>query len=110
MPRNSGAKAGTRNEHRFAQADTSPKSGDWGTNRPFRDLVDDVRCRRLCSHKRLFLFSLRGNIRKRKAPMILRHRGFGQNGAGEETRTLDVHLGKVVLYQLSYARKAGCKE
>ncbi len=35
-------------------------------------------------------------------------RGLG-NGAGEETRTLDVHLGKVVLYQLSYARKAGCK-
>ena len=33
-----------------------------------------------------------------------------KNGAGEETRTLDVHLGKVVLYQLSYARKAGCKE
>ena len=30
--------------------------------------------------------------------------GFGLNGAGEETRTLDVHLGKVVLYQLSYAR------
>jgi hypothetical protein len=28
------------------------------------------------------------------------------NGAGEETRTLDVHLGKVVLYQLSYARSA----
>ena len=27
-----------------------------------------------------------------------------KNGAGEETRTLDVHLGKVVLYQLSYAR------
>ena len=27
--------------------------------------------------------------------------------AGEETRTLDVHLGKVVLYQLSYAREAG---
>ena len=26
------------------------------------------------------------------------------NGAGEETRTLDVHLGKVVLYQLSYSR------
>ena len=33
-----------------------------------------------------------------------------ENGAGEETRTLDVHLGKVVLYQLSYARDAGCKE
>jgi hypothetical protein len=29
------------------------------------------------------------------------------NGAGEETRTLDVHLGKVVLYQLSYARESG---
>jgi hypothetical protein len=33
-----------------------------------------------------------------------------KNGAGEETRTLDVHLGKVVLYQLSYARKSGCKK
>ena len=35
--------------------------------------------------------------------------GF-ENGAGEETRTLDVHLGKVVLYQLSYTRRAGCKK
>ena len=26
------------------------------------------------------------------------------NGAGEGIRTLDIHLGKVVLYQLSYAR------
>ncbi len=25
-------------------------------------------------------------------------------GASEEVRTLDIHLGKVVLYQLSYAR------
>ena len=31
------------------------------------------------------------------------------NGAGEETRTLDVHLGKVVLYQLSYTRRAGAR-
>ena len=30
-----------------------------------------------------------------------------ENGAGEEVRTLDVHLGKVVLYQLSYAREKG---
>ena len=30
---------------------------------------------------------------------------FG-DGAGEETRTLDVYLGKVVLYQLSYTRIA----
>ncbi len=27
-----------------------------------------------------------------------------KSGAGEEIRTLDSHLGKVVLYQLSYAR------
>ena len=27
-----------------------------------------------------------------------------KNGASEEVRTLDIHLGKVVLYQLSYAR------
>ena len=26
------------------------------------------------------------------------------SGASEEVRTLDIHLGKVVLYQLSYAR------
>ena len=32
------------------------------------------------------------------------------NGAGEQTRTVDVHLGKVVLYQLSYARRQGCKK
>ena len=31
--------------------------------------------------------------------------GFFEDGAGEETRTLDVHLGKVVLYQLSYSRE-----
>ncbi len=27
-----------------------------------------------------------------------------ENGAGERIRTVDSHLGKVVLYQLSYAR------
>ena len=27
-----------------------------------------------------------------------------KNGAGEEARTLDIYLGKVVLYQLSYTR------
>jgi hypothetical protein len=26
-------------------------------------------------------------------------------GAGEEIRTLDIYLGKVTLYQLSYSRK-----
>lgn len=29
---------------------------------------------------------------------------LGFNGAGEEARTLDFHLGRVALYQLSYAR------
>ena len=28
-----------------------------------------------------------------------------KDGAGEEIRTLDIHLGRVALYQLSYARK-----
>ncbi len=28
-------------------------------------------------------------------------------GAGDRTRTGDIHLGKVVLYQLSYARLVG---
>ena len=28
-----------------------------------------------------------------------------KNGAGDETRTHDSHLGKVMLYQLSYTRK-----
>lgn len=32
--------------------------------------------------------------------------GF-KNGASEEVRTLDIYLGKVVLYQLSYARLRG---
>gem|GEM_PF-7103250 len=32
-----------------------------------------------------------------------------QSGAGDATRTRDVHLGKVVLYQLSYARKTGLR-
>ena len=31
-------------------------------------------------------------------------RGFPESGAGEEARTLDLNLGKVALYQLSYSR------
>ena len=30
---------------------------------------------------------------------------WGQYGAGKEVRTLDLYLGKVSLYQLSYSRK-----
>ena len=33
-----------------------------------------------------------------------------KNGAGNETRTRDSYLGKVVLYQLSYARSKGVRE
>ena len=29
---------------------------------------------------------------------------FPESGAGEESRTLDLNLGKVALYQLSYSR------
>ena len=36
------------------------------------------------------------------APARPMHRGM--NGAGEESRTLDLNLGKVALYQLSYSR------
>jgi hypothetical protein len=32
---------------------------------------------------------------------------FFKPGAGEESRTLDLNLGKVALYQLSYSRKRG---
>ena len=35
---------------------------------------------------------------------FLRHRYTGKRRAGDEARTRDVHLGKVVLYQLSYTR------
>jgi hypothetical protein len=34
---------------------------------------------------------------------------LGKNGAGEEARTLDFHLGRVALYQLSYARNKNKK-
>jgi hypothetical protein len=54
-------------------------------------------------YKLTVLFRWISNPLKRRNPLL--RRGF-QNGAGEETRTLDVHLGKVVLYQLSYARKS----
>ena len=37
-------------------------------------------------------------------PLKRLFRGFGGSGAGEGIRTLDINLGKVALYQLSYAR------
>jgi hypothetical protein len=35
---------------------------------------------------------------------LLRQPASGETGAGEESRTLDLNLGKVALYQLSYSR------
>jgi hypothetical protein len=43
------------------------------------------------------------NLGNKKPRNLLGYGALCENGAGEETRTLDVHLGKVVLYQLSYA-------
>ena len=40
-------------------------------------------------------------------PVIKKEAAFGfpfKTGAGEESRTLDLNLGKVALYQLSYSR------
>jgi hypothetical protein len=34
---------------------------------------------------------------------------FYQTGAGKESRTLDLNLGKVALYQLSYSRDSSLK-
>ncbi len=39
----------------------------------------------------------------KKTPYIVRYTGF-EFGAGNETRTRDLNLGKVALYQLSYSR------
>lgn len=39
--------------------------------------------------------------------IVARRRAACQSGAGEETRTPDIFLGKEVLYQLSYTRKTG---
>jgi hypothetical protein len=42
-------------------------------------------------------------LSKMKTGEIERNRGISER-AGDEARTRDVHLGKVVLYQLSYTR------
>ncbi len=42
-------------------------------------------------------------MRRTKTPDIARYPGF-LFGAGNETRTRDLNLGKVALYQLSYSR------
>ena len=37
------------------------------------------------------------------------HERRGESGAGNETRTRDLNLGKVPLYQLSYSRIVSCR-
>jgi hypothetical protein len=56
---------------------------------------------------------LRRAIRNLLAPRMLVERNRDLQvvfGAGNETRTRDSYLGKVVLYQLSYARSKGYEE
>ncbi len=58
--------------------------------------------------KRLFINSQVMRNRKQKTPNICTiYRRFSMFGAGNEIRTRDPNLGKVVLYQLSYSRKRG---
>ena len=42
---------------------------------------------------------------RRKKGKCIAHFPFFNCGAGEESRTLDLYLGKVSLYQLSYSRE-----
>ena len=48
-------------------------------------------------------FKKYNKINKKKAPIF--RSGLFESGAGNETRTRDPNLGKVVLYQLSYSRR-----
>ncbi len=51
------------------------------------------------------------HLTRPESPLLVAASGpaevFGEIGAGNETRTRDPDLGKVVLYQLSYSRKIG---
>jgi hypothetical protein len=50
----------------------------------------------------IFIFLNFGNFAKKKGSRSASF--FSYSGAGEESRTLDLNLGKVALYQLSYSR------
>ncbi len=49
-----------------------------------------------------------GQVKNKKAPkglcLNIPHCACSMYGAGKESRTLDLNLGKVALYQLSYSR------
>ena len=44
------------------------------------------------------------SIQIEKGPILIKYRAFIISGAGNQIRTGDLNLGKVALYQLSYAR------
>jgi hypothetical protein len=49
---------------------------------------------------------MRTKVRARKNRMSATHSSGSCSGAGNESRTRDLNLGKVALYQLSYSRFA----
>ena len=57
----------------------------------------------VAARERLRPFNARVTAKQEKRESALRTFPF-QFGAGEESRTLDLYLGKVSLYQLSYSR------
>ncbi len=61
------------------------------------------------SHKSRSSFEIKNKRYPRpcKAKFVCKFSGFKfevENGAGDKIRTCDIHLGRVALYQLSYAR------
>ena len=58
------------------------------------------------AHPNAFCSRFPTSAGKRPAEIIKKNpgRGAGEPGAGDEIRTRDIYLGKVVLYQLSYSR------
>ena len=55
----------------------------------------------------VLFFRPHGGLQYKKRPGQLPDRAFFLFGAGERVRTVDLYLGKVPLYQLSYTRE-GC--
>jgi len=74
----------------------SPQAGPAPPDRACN--VNEVPCCCPCSYDSV------ANARKQKAHPFGRAFHFENHGAGKEARTLDLYLGKVSLYQLSYSR------
>jgi hypothetical protein len=80
------------------QKQNSPGNGVDGAAELWRRVPESNRAKRICNplHNR---FANAPCAKKREARASL-----FETGAGKESRTLDLNLGKVALYQLSYAR------